>query len=292
VGYIPIAECLPLYVAKEMGFFDRHGVKVELTPLQGGAPILRGIGADQFDVGFSNVVSLVLYRAEGHPYRSLFGGTFETERNQNHGIAIRVLNGKTPTAKDLRGKTIAINTRRNIEQLMLEKFLEPEGLKLGTDFQVQEVGFPDMLQQLEAKSIDAACLVEPFVAAAKALPTGSNIAMLGNHYLASQRGRTVVATYVASETAYSKRSEDLKRFADAMRDATAFIKENESRSRELLPRFTKMSQEQATKIGLSEFTDGIAADDLDPVIRDVERLGYLSGKPAPSASDLLFPSGK
>jgi len=36
VGYIPISECVQLYVAKDLGYFKKYNVDVELVSLAGG----------------------------------------------------------------------------------------------------------------------------------------------------------------------------------------------------------------------------------------------------------------
>ena len=65
VAYIPIAECIELYVAERMGFFEHEGIKVELTQMAGGAKILNAIVSGDIDIGFTNVVSLAVYSAQG-----------------------------------------------------------------------------------------------------------------------------------------------------------------------------------------------------------------------------------
>ena len=68
---------------------------------------------------------------------------------------------------DLEGKTIAINTLRNISELTVTAALEGEGVDVSTiDF--VEVPLPDMVGQLEAGQIDAAGLVEPFITTGRA----------------------------------------------------------------------------------------------------------------------------
>ena len=44
LGFIPVGDCLQLYVAEEMGYFAEEGITVEKTPLKGGALIAMGRG--------------------------------------------------------------------------------------------------------------------------------------------------------------------------------------------------------------------------------------------------------
>lgn len=284
VGYLPIAECLPLYVAEELGYFESRGLDVELISFQGGAYVLKELTNDGIDVGFSNVVSLVLHAAEGAPFYSVYGATYETPRNQNHALAVRGDLPEGPLADMLRGRTIAVNTHRNIESLMLERFMRQQGLTTD-DYSMEAHAFPQMLPLLEANRVDAACLVEPFISMARAAPA-PNARVIANQYL-STSDRTLVATYVTSQRALDEKGAALTAFAAALRDATAFISTNESRSRSLLSRYTKIADDQLMVIGLPEFQDAISPPDLESIITDIRAFNYLGQRSAPAAADLI-----
>lgn len=284
VGYIPIAECLPLYIAEEQGFFEKHNLDVQLINFQGGAYVLTALTNGDVDVGFSNVVSLVLHASEGAEFVSVYGATYETPRNQNHAIAVRGNLEGGASADFFRGKVIAVNTHRNIEALMLEKYLRSLGL-LPTEYEVVAHGFPQMLPLIETRQIDGACLVEPFVTTAHE-SSNSTVRVVANQYLATS-DRTVVATYVSSTKALARHPEAIAAFTAAMAEATAFIKSNEGRSRAALARYTKIPEERVMTIGLSEFSDSLETADLTALISDMKQLGYLAGKPAPPADSLI-----
>ena len=103
VGYIPIAECAQLYVAQEMGFFEKEGLEVEMLSLAGGAQILNALNSGSVDIGFSNVVSLVLHRAQGSKFFSIFGATYETKEHQNHAIFINPSMDTTIVGESIEG---------------------------------------------------------------------------------------------------------------------------------------------------------------------------------------------
>lgn len=279
VGYIPIAECLPLYVAQEQGYFEREGLTVELQPLAGGAVILSSLVSGALDVGFSNVVSLVLQRAEGQDFFSVYGATYESPGHENHALIAR--SGFDPrSAEDWRRARIAVNTRNNIEELMVVRYLASLGVTpdAGT---FQPVPFPQMLPALESGTLDVAAIVEPFISIAQAQDTTS-VRRLTNQYLAIST-ETLVATYVSSRRGLEQKGTALRAFVRAMTAATAFIRENEPEARAILGKYTQIPPGLLPTIGLSEFRDGLPSDDLRATIAAMQESGLF---PLPTVPDV------
>ena len=53
VAYIPVLDCLQLYVAKEKGFFKDEGLELELRAVPSGPVIQTLLEAGEIDVGWS-----------------------------------------------------------------------------------------------------------------------------------------------------------------------------------------------------------------------------------------------
>jgi NitT/TauT family transport system substrate-binding protein len=71
---------------------------------------------------------------------------------------------------DLRGKTIAVNSRGSTADASLHKRLSDHGLKDGKDYQLVEVRFPAMLPTLESDKVAMAFLTLPFSLTAEKNP--------------------------------------------------------------------------------------------------------------------------
>jgi NitT/TauT family transport system substrate-binding protein len=71
---------------------------------------------------------------------------------------------------DLRGKTVAVNSRGSTADASLHKTLGDHGLKDGTDYQLVEVRFPAMLPTLESDKVAMAFLTLPFSLTAEKNP--------------------------------------------------------------------------------------------------------------------------
>jgi NitT/TauT family transport system substrate-binding protein len=71
---------------------------------------------------------------------------------------------------DLRGKTIAVNSRGSSADASLHRMLATHGLKDGADYQLVEVRFPAMLPTLESGKVAMAFLTLPFSLTAEKNP--------------------------------------------------------------------------------------------------------------------------
>jgi NitT/TauT family transport system substrate-binding protein len=169
---------------------------------------------------------------------------------------------------------------------MVRKYLKSIGITWDNEKKV-EVPFPRMLPLLETGSVDAVSIVEPFIAIAR--EDTSKIKWICNQYLTTTE-RTLVATYVTSATRFKASEDEMKKFIEAMSEATDFIHEKEGTAREIIGRYTKIKPELLTKIGLSEFDKQIQASDLDAVIYDMKDMGFITSDKLLLSSKMIMAS--
>jgi len=280
VGIIPIAEVAQLYVGIDKGFFARHGIELDLVPMAGGAKILEVLGPNGVDIGFSNIVSLILFRSHDRPFLALGGGTYETPQNINHALLVPA-NSDVMTAADLAGKTIAVNTLKNIEDLMMRRFLESHNVNPdGVHFQA--VPFPVMPTALARGDIDAIAVVEPFISIAL---KENNARILEHQYLALT-DRAMVATYVTYEDWISENPRLVQEFLTAFLEATEYMNTHPGETRRIIGNFTNIEDQLLQEIGLPEMVAEIDVDMLDSLARDLHERGWAARRV--SSSEVLY----
>lgn len=155
VGYIPIAECAHLYVGVSKKYFEQEGLKLELQPMKGGAIILPALQKGDLDIGFTNVVSVITIntkrkRTDSQSIVCFAGGTYERAGNTNHALLCRKDSTITVSSLVNPETRIAVNTTRNIEELMLRHFLAQKGETVSS-LTLVPIGFPEMLRALAAR---------------------------------------------------------------------------------------------------------------------------------------------
>lgn len=269
IGYIPIVDCLPLYVANEKGFLGKQGITAELVPLQGGPRIIEALMSKSVDVGYANVASFIIARSKGIPIVGATGGPVETEDRKAHALLVAE-SSSIRTPKDLTGKTIAVNALRNIEHVILRRYLEGNGVNIDT-VKVVEAPLPQMEGALKNGSVDAVMTAEPFVT----LPVNRKVARVLGHPYTDTRPRTVVANYNVRQEWLGQNAETVRRFAAALAEANAFIAKNDSEARQILLKYTQIPQEVVGQVVLPESLDNFQAADLQFWIDELARQGVI-----------------
>ena len=168
VGVIPIADVAPLYLGRKKGFFKEQQLTIDPQVAEGGAAITPAVVSGNFQIGFSNTISLLIAASKNLPVQIISQGVLAGKSEKEAWADLLVLkDGPIKTPKDLEGKTIAVNTLNNVCEVTIKASLEKEGVDV-TKLKFSEVPFPDMNAALDAKRVDGACAVEPFVSQGKA----------------------------------------------------------------------------------------------------------------------------
>lgn len=114
-GVIAIVDVAPIYLGKQKGFFSGRNIDLTLSTSQGGAAIVPGVVSGQFQFGFSNVTSLILAKSRGLPIKMVSNGVASTGKDgADFGGVLVKADSPIQSAKDLAGKTVAVNTLKNI----------------------------------------------------------------------------------------------------------------------------------------------------------------------------------
>ncbi len=270
VGYIPIADTAQLYVAIEKGFFKEKSIEVKLVSLPGGAKILEAMGAGSVDVGFSNVVSLILIRSSGLDFVAFAGGPTEDENHKEHAIMV-AKNSSISSPKDLEGKTIAINTFKNIDEAFVKEYLVMNGIDLNK-VNFITIPFPQMEAALLSGQIQAAATIEPFVTAA--LQNGKSRVLTYNYI--EVQPVTEISTYVARKEWIEKNSLLAKDFADALNKAADYANGHPDETKEIVSKYAKIDPQLAKAMALPVFSRELSIERLDSMKSMLIRRGILN----------------
>jgi NitT/TauT family transport system substrate-binding protein len=258
VGVVPVVDVAPLYLGIDQGFFEEEGLDVEPVVAQGGAAIIPAVVNGDQEIGFSNIVSLLIGQTEGLPVQVISQGIQATDDpgNDTAAIAVAADSGITE-ASDLEGKTIAINTLRNISELTVKAALEGEGVDVST-LRFVEVPLPDMIGQLEAGQVDAAGLVEPFVTAGR----DAGYEMLIYDRVATEPEMTV-ATYFTSNELLESDPEMVEGFVRAMNRSLEYATENPDEARQAISQYTEIPPETLEQVVLPLWQTDLNQDSID-----------------------------
>jgi NitT/TauT family transport system substrate-binding protein len=261
VGYMKIVDNAAMFMAMEKGFFKAEGLELETLPMAGGAVIVQGVTSGDLQFGWSNVISLYQAHVEGFDFKLIAGGaTNIREKNESHQLQV-AKNSPVKVAKDLEGKTVAVNTLNNIVHLLAMAWVDKNG---GSSAKVKfvEVPFPQMEPTLVAGKVDAISVHEPFATAA--LEKG-NVRLLAQPW-GDVLPKFLIASWFASEKWIAKNKETAQAFVRAINRGIDAIQADPESSRAAMIKWAGLSPDLAKKIGLPLFEKVVSEKDLQATI--------------------------
>ena len=280
LGYMRIVDCSPMFMAMEKGLFKAEGLELETVPMAGGAVIVQGVTSGDLQFGWTNVVSMYQAHVEGFDFKFIAGGAINARgSNETHAIVVGV-NSPIKVAKDLEGRTVAVNTLNNIVHLMAMAWVDNHG---GNSSKVKfvEIPFPQMEPALVAGKVDAISVQEPFAAVAARRP---ETRVLSNPW-GDVLPRFLIASWFASDKWLQKNRSAAQAFVRALQRGVDAVRADKESARAAMIKWAGLNPDFAGKIGVPQFEKTIADKDLQ-VTMDLTYKYKMISKPL-KAKDVL-----
>ena len=275
VNYIPINDVTPLFVAIDKGYFAAEGLTIVPTPSTGGAAGIPGLMAGAFDVMYGNVVSTMLAQQQGFKLEVIAAGTKQFDSPVSTNGLVARQGASIKTGKDLEGKTVAVNTRNGIIWLFARAWIAKSG---GDPSKVifKEVAFPQMLDALRGKQIDAAFMVNPFFNAA--------VSDAKEFYLAAEPYREVqpdveVGHYISTQDYFAKNRETLAKYSRAFRKGVQWYNANlrDPDLVRIISGFTKMQPDLVARLDLQQLPEVVNLGSVATTVKLMKDNGLITG---------------
>lgn len=208
LDFIPLGRHAPWYAALAEGYFKDEGLDVSIIPGQGTAQVIQAVESGTANIGFVDVPSLVLARANGSKLKMV------AVNYQKAPYAVFSLaNGaNVTTPKQLEGLTLGSGagsfTPKIIQGFMTQKGLDPSTLK------ISNVAPPARASALLTGKVPA---IEFFVMAKPGLEKGAKDAGTAlRTLLLSDQGLELYSNGIAATEDYIAKNPDVvKRFVRA-----------------------------------------------------------------------------
>ena len=160
IGALPIAPTAVIHLGEEKGFFEKNGLDITIETGQGGAALLPAVVSGTMQFATGNPASLLQARDKNLDVQVIASFTYDSDEGVH--AVISKADSPIKTAKDLAGKTVAINTLKSMGDLLTMEAVAKDG---GDPASVKfvELPFPNMQAALEANQVDAVWTPEPFM---------------------------------------------------------------------------------------------------------------------------------
>ncbi|GAA2588051.1 ABC transporter substrate-binding protein [Actinomadura fulvescens] len=272
MGTLPIPYAAPVYLAEQKGFFKAEGLTVKTEVFPGGAAALPKLLGGQIDMMVSNHMSAISATAKGQKMRILAEIDLGVEKE------LPVLVAKDSpihSPADLKGKTIALNTLRNLGELTVTSALATAGVDVKKDnVKFTEMPFPSMVQALEKKSVDAIWVAEPFL-------TDAQKKLGARPVLDSLTGATKelpLDGYVATDAFVRKNPNTVAAFKRAIAKAQQLAATDRNAVVNILPSYAKIDKSTASSIVIGPFVTSTSETRLQRVADLMFQYGFLDKK--------------
>lgn len=245
VSIIPIMDVAPLFAAVKEGYFKEQGLEIDTAPTAGGAVGIPGLVAGAYDIVFTNVVSTAQAKAQGLPVRIVAPGSSVGDSGDG-GAGLLVRKGEgLKSGANFAGKSIGVNTQKNIIWLYARAWVGKTG---GDPAKVtyRDVPFPQMVDALKGKRVDAIFAVDPFLTIGKEDPM---LEYIGSPYIVVQPG-VAVAQYIATDEFIARNPETLRRFNAGLQKGIDWVNKNLNTPQltELIAGYTKINPAMLAKM--------------------------------------------
>lgn len=246
IGYQPTALYLPLFVALEKGYFEEHGLKVEPIKFGSANLMMQGLLSRQIDAtGMSSLTVLATVEQQKSQQFKLYLFEALTKEHFPDYILVR-RNSDIDSISQLKGKKIGVfpgSTIMTYTKIIFRNFMDPE-----KDIDIIQLEPKIQIQALEAGQIDALFTLEPLATIAIEKGIGK---VLEEAPLEKYIMDPLLAGSGIFSTEFVKRYPNItRRVRDAIYKGLDFIRENPLEAKNILPKYTPIDKEIASKIRL------------------------------------------
>jgi NitT/TauT family transport system substrate-binding protein len=271
VGVVSVIDIAPLYLGIQKGFFSAKHLQVTPAPRSGGSLIVASVVSGSQKIGFSNNTTLLIGASRGLPLRIVAAGN-QAAAGDYAAIFVPPVS-KIASAKDLAGKTIAVNNLNNVGPLTINAALQASGVDI-SKIKFVEVAFPEMGAALTQRRVDAVWAVEPFASAIKA--SGAKLLLQPYPLVAPH---FPVASYFTSQAFAASDPDVVARFREAMNESLTYAQGHPDEVRRILPTYLTLKPEVAARVVLPEWSTDVGAPLLQRTAQLAKQYGYLSTEP-------------
>ncbi|MEU6511796.1 ABC transporter substrate-binding protein [Streptomyces sp. NPDC046942] len=268
VAALPLTDSAALYLARDRGLFAEEGLDVRIQPVQQSIQALPALLKGQVDViaSANYVTYLQAYEKGTLDLRILAEGV----RIAPHMMDVLVpKDSGLSSPRDLAGRKVAVAVLNNIQSLALNAILDAQGAGRPV---YRQILFPQMGPALEKGQVDAVHAVEPFDSAIQG-ELGARVLLDGG----SGPARGLPASgYVTTRDFVRKNPKAAAGFRRAIEAASQLATDDPGAVRTELPRYTKVTADQATSLHLPVYPATADPSGLRRLIHLMRQQGLLT----------------
>ena len=212
----------PQYVAINNGFFEKNGIKIELTTSAGADAVMTSVLANQVEIGFAGPeASIYVYNEGKEDYCQVFAqmtkkdGSLLVSKNPNDNFKWT----------DVKGTTIIPGRKGGVPFMTLEYVLKQNGINPETDVVLDDsIKFDLMAGAFTAGDAEYVTLFEPTASLTELEGKGYVVASVGE-----AAGEIPYTAYFAKKSYIEENRDIIQGFTNAIYEGEQWVKNHSSR---------------------------------------------------------------
>jgi NitT/TauT family transport system substrate-binding protein len=249
-GVIPVTDIGPVYMAQQNGVFEEAGLDLTLQPAGSSTEIIQAMQSGQVQIGYGGSTG-VFQAVENGVDLVIIAAASATPDDPENGINDLLVTADSPlkSAKDLEGKTVAVNAPGGYTQLLADIAITEDGGDPSLVKYVQ-MGVPDQPAALASGAIDAFVAGEPFGTLGR---EENGFRTLANPFTALSESAVVAGVWYALRADVEERPDYYAKVAETIDAANQYALDNDEELRENIAEFTKIDADLAARIRLGSY---------------------------------------
>jgi NitT/TauT family transport system substrate-binding protein len=269
VGMLPVADAAQLKIAIDRGLFKAQGLTVKTQILAGGAEAIPKLKSGNLDLSFGSYVPFFMAQSQGVIDLRIVADAFQSAPGTH--VILVAKDSNIHSIKDLVGKKVAVNVKKNLSSLMVQATLQPSGVKLDDEKNFVAVPFPNMETALKTHAVDAVQAVEPFNTQLQK----SIGARLITDLSAGPTANFPIAGYATTTEFAKKNPKTVAAFQRALAAAQTLLTDRKILE-QTLPTYTKIDANTATTLHYGTYPTSLSVTRLQRVADIALQYGYLT----------------
>lgn len=212
----------PQYVAINKGFFENHGIQVELSTGQGADAVMTAVLANQCDIGFAGPeASIYVYNEGKEDHTQVFAQLTKKDGS----FLVSRTNTDTFNWKDLKGKTVIPGRKGGVPYMTLEYVLRKNNIDPQKDLTLDDsIKFDLMAGAFASGNADYVTLFEPTASLTEQESKGYVVASVGK-----EAGEIPYTAYFAKKSYIQKNETTIQNFTNAIYEGQQWVKNHSSK---------------------------------------------------------------
>lgn len=281
-AYLLADSMLPIMAAQKAGAYEKAGIELELTEVQGGPAVVAAIAAGEADIGYAAPVPPINARLNGVNVKMVLALGHEVDPDKKFIWLVASKASGVKSLADIKGMKVSFNANGGLCELAWRDHLMAAGVSFD---EVERVvlPFPQQEAALEQAGIDAACTVNPFYSSIIA-NDGVGATVLAEGMLADEKAPVINDVIFASDEYIAANREVLKKFAGVTDASRREMLADRAKEETAAVEFLGLTRETAKtfQMPVVKSTMAISTSDVQKLLDSMYKTGML---PEPVTAD-------